>query len=164
MTQNLSILRRYAEEFDIHADSLILCGGTGLGKTHLSTSVARGVIDRGYDVCYVTAIQLFSDFEAMRFGQGLSESGTDPARYTDCDLLILDDLGTEVTNQFTNSCLYLVVNNRINRNLPTIINTNLSHKEMQARYTDRVASRIFGEYKPLFFVGTDIRRQRLNEK
>ena len=162
MKQNFELLRRYAEEFDASADSLIFFGATGLGKTHLSTSIARRVIDRGFDVYYTGAIQMFADFEAVRFGN--TEGAADPSRYTDCDLLILDDLGTEVTNQFTNSCLYLVINNRINLGKPTIINTNLTGKEIQTRYTDRIASRILGDFKPFLFAGVDIRRQKLSEK
>ena len=77
-----------------------------------------------------------------------------------CDLLILDDLGTEVSNQFTNSCLYMVLNNRINLKRPTIINTNLSGKELKARYSDRIASRMLCEFKPFIFVGQDIRYRK----
>ena len=161
MKKNLEILSTYAENFDKGADSLILCGATGLGKTHLSTAVARRVIDRGFDVYYTGAIAMFADFEHARFGTGLGEQMADPARYVDCDLLILDDLGTEVTNQFTNSCLYTVLDQRINLRRPTIINTNLTGKEIKARYTDRIASRILGGFKPLLFVGTDVRRQKL---
>ena len=161
MRQNLLILEQYAEQFDLQAENLILCGATGLGKTHLSTSVARRVIERGFDVYYTCAISMFSDFETVRFGSGLGDATADLSRYTDCELLIIDDLGTEVTNQFTNSCLYLVINNRINLHRPTILNTNLTGKEIKARYTDRIASRILGDFKPLVFFGTDIRRQKL---
>ena len=164
MQSNLKLLREYAERFHPHADSLILCGATGLGKTHLSTAIARRVIERGFDVYYTGAIQMVSDFEHARFGTGTGEQAADPARYTDCDLLILDDLGTEVTNQFTNSCLYMILNNRINLRRPTIINTNLTGKEIKVRYTDRIASRILGDFKPFLFAGTDIRRQKLSQK
>lgn len=165
MQQNYDILKAYADGFSMTSDHLILCGATGLGKTHLSTAVARRVIERGYDVYYATALQMFSDFERTRFGTGL-DVGTmaDTTRYTDCDLLILDDLGTEVTNQFTNSCLYLVLNERINLHRPTVISTNLTGKEIKARYTDRIASRILGDFKPLLFVGTDVRRVKLSRK
>ncbi len=165
MARNLALLRDYAENFSTKSDSLILCGATGLGKTHLSTSVARRVIERGFDVYYTTALQMFGDFEHARFGTEMGmESVVSLDRYTSCELLILDDLGTEVSNQFTNSCLYLVINERINKGLPTIISTNLSGKEIKARYTDRIASRILGDFKPFLFTGTDIRRLKLNEK
>jgi DNA replication protein DnaC len=162
MARNLALMQQYAESFAENEDNLILCGATGLGKTHLSTAVARRVIERGFDVYYTTALQMFSDFEHARFGTGTGAAPSVPiTRYTECDLLILDDLGTEVSNQFTNSCLYLVLNNRINLRRPTIISTNLSGREIKARYTDRIASRILGDFKPLIFIGTDIRRQKL---
>lgn len=164
MQYNLDYLRAWAEGFDVHSDSLVLCGATGLGKTHLSTSVARRVIERGFDVYYTTAIGMVSDFEHARFGNGTERPAADTTRYVDCDLLILDDLGTEVSNQFTNACIYTVLNDRINLKRPTIINTNLTGKEMQAKYADRIASRIMGEFKPLLFVGTDVRRRKLAQK
>lgn len=164
MQRNFEMLRDYAENFSTGADNLILCGATGLGKTHLSTSVARRVIERGFDVYYASALQMFSDFENTRFGTGFADApSVDVSRYSECDLLILDDLGTEVANQFTNSCLYLVLNNRINLRRPTVISTNLTGKEIKERYTDRIASRILGDFKPLLFVGTDVRRQKLSK-
>jgi len=127
--------------------------------------VARRVIERGFDVYYTTALQMFADFEHARFGTDMGMQTTvSLERYTSCELLILDDLGTEVTNQFTNSCLYLVINERINKHLPTIINTNLTGKEIKQRYTDRIASRILGDFRPFLFAGTDIRRLKLSEK
>ena len=165
MGRNLALLREYAEKFSTQSDSLIFCGPTGLGKTHLSTALARRVIERGFDVYYTTALQMFADFEHARFGTELGvESVVSLDRYTSCELLILDDLGTEVSNQFTNSCLYMVLNERINKGLPTVISTNLTGKEIKARYTDRIASRILGDFRPLLFAGTDIRRLKLTEK
>lgn len=165
MGRNLALLREYAEKFSTKSDSLIFCGQTGLGKTHLSTALARRVIERGFDVYYTTALQMFADFEHARFGTDMGmESVVSLDRYTSCELLILDDLGTEVSNQFTNSCLYMVLNERINKGLPTVISTNLTGKEIKQRYTDRIASRILGDFKPLLFVGTDIRRLKLNQK
>ena len=164
MQRNFDLMRDYAEQFSTASDNLLLVGATGLGKTHLSTSVARRVIDRGFDVYYASALQMFSDFEHTRFGTGVADApSVDVSRYSECELLILDDLGTEVANQFTNSCLYLVLNNRINLHRPTIISTNLSSKEIKERYTDRIASRILGDFKPLLFVGTDVRRQKLTK-
>ena len=164
MRKVLEFTQKYAETFDpATSQNLLLTGGTGLGKTHLSTAVARRVIDRGYDVCYAGAVALISDFERQRFGQGMTEEGAaDTDRYLTCDLLIIDDLGTEISNQFTAACLYTVINERINRRLPTMVNTNLKGKELQARYADRIFSRLVGEFTPLVFEGTDVRRQKLS--
>ena len=159
---NFESLRAYAEKFDKDTKtSWLLLGATGLGKTHLSTSVAKVVIERGYDVVYESAQGMISDFEAVRFGRDY-ESRRDE-RYAECDLLIIDDLGTEVSNQFTVSCIYNVLTERINKKLPTIINTNLSQSEIRERYADRITSRLFGEYRPLLFSGVDIRRQKIGK-
>ncbi len=97
----------------------------------------------------------------VRIGAGQSGAALD--RYADCDLLIIDDLGTEVVNQFTVSVLYHLINTRLNRGLSTMINTNLSQKELRERYWDRITSRIFGEYQILLFSGTDVRMQKLKQ-
>lgn len=156
-------LRRYAENFTpAKAQSIALFGGTGLGKTHLETAVAKVVIERGYDVVYTGAIGMFSDFERARFGNASGqENGEKVDRYYSCDLLIIDDLGSELTNQFTVSCLYDVVNSRINRGLPTLISTNLRQDEMRGRYWDRITSRIFGEFVTFMLTGTDVRAKKL---
>ena len=154
-----SSLRSFAENFSADTyKNFLLIGGTGLGKTHLSTAVAKAVIERGFDVLYVSAIDMFADFEQKQFGNG--EDNT--RRYFDCDLLIIDDLGTELTNQFTVSCLYNVINSRINAARSTFINTNLSKKEIETKYAERITSRIFGEYYPLVFTGVDVRKQKKN--
>jgi DNA replication protein DnaC len=153
-----SSLRSFAENFSADTyKNFLLIGGTGLGKTHLSTAVAKAVIERGFDVLYVSAIDMFADFEQKQFGNG--EDNT--RRYFDCDLLIIDDLGTELTNQFTVSCLYNVINSRINSAKSTFINTNLSRKEIETKYAERITSRLFGEYYPLVFSGVDIRKQKM---
>ena len=153
-----SSLRSFAESFSADTyKNFLLVGGTGLGKTHLSTAVAKTVIERGFDVLYVSAIDMFADFEQKQFGNG--EDNT--RRYFDCDLLIIDDLGTELTNQFTVSCLYNVINSRINAARSTFISTNLSKKEIEAKYAERITSRLFGEYYPLVFTGVDIRKQKV---
>jgi len=160
------ICRSYAADFDgKKASNLLLMGKTGLGKTHLSTSIAKVIIERGFDVVYETAQNFVSDFEFERFNRDYgdtSESRT--ARYFECDLLILDDLGTEVSNQFTISCIYNIINTRINSRKSMIINTNLTHEELQKRYADRITSRIFGEFELLYFIGTDIRQQKLMKR
>ena len=169
MRSNFENVKHYAEAFAIKPDapqpeSLLFLGGTGLGKTHLSTAVARCVIERGYDVYYNSAVGMISDFEFRRFGNGVAQSdGDNTARYTECDLLIIDDLGTEVVNQFTLSCLYHVLNTRLNLGKPTLISTNLTSAELRKTYSDRITSRLMGEFTLVPFYGTDIRKQKLQK-
>ena len=163
MEQILGVMKRYAETFEAgKSGNLVLFGGTGLGKTHLSSAVARGVIERGCDVFYVSAVSMLSDFERERFGNSAGgETGSDTSRYFTCDLLIIDDLGTEVHNQFTTSVLYNVINTRLNKKLSTVINTNLTQDDFRKHYWDRITSRVLGEYTVLPFLGTDVRAQKL---
>ncbi len=156
-----SSLRTFAQSFSADTyRNFLLIGGTGLGKTHLSTAVAKTVIERGFDVLYVSAIDMFADFEKKQFGGGDGDVDN-TRRYFECDLLIIDDLGTELTNQFTVSCLYNVINSRINTARSTFINTNLSKKDIESKYAERITSRLFGEYYPLVFTGVDIRKQKM---
>lgn len=158
--RNLLALRNFADNFsDKENGSLILLGPTGLGKTHLSSSVAMAVIEKGFDVVYTTAAGLFSVFEKQRFGDGHAGDGTDSG-FFDTDLLIIDDLGTEISNQFTLSCLYNVINSRLISGKSTIISTNLTPDELRSRYADRITSRLFGEFRPLLFTGKDVRAQK----
>ncbi len=162
MKQNFEKAKKFALEFGGESSgNLLMLGGTGLGKTHLSTAIAKVVLDRGFDVLYVTAMDMISDFEMERFGSGYSSAQADIEKYFECDLLILDDLGTEVSNQFTVSTIYNIVNTRLSKNLSTVISTNLASKELRERYWDRITSRLFGEYTPLVFEGTDVRLQKL---
>ena len=163
MAHNLRIMKSYAADFSgDRMRNLLLMGSTGLGKTHLSSAVAREVIDRGFDVQYVTAVGMLADFEYQRFGNSITgDEGENVSRYYDCDLLIVDDLGTEVINQFTLSCIYNVINIRLTKKKSTIISTNLMQRELLDKYWDRVTSRLFGEYLPLVFAGTDVRRVRI---
>lgn len=154
-------LKKYADGFSSDTyKNFIFMGGTGLGKTHLSTSVAARVIERGFDVLYVSACGMIADFEAKRFGTG----EVDLSRYYDAELLIIDDFGTEMTNNFTVSCMYEVINSRMISTKSTIISTNLGKNEINSRYGDRIASRLFGEYRPIIFGGKDIRVQKINKK
>ncbi len=166
MRQNANRLWEFARTFvPDHSDSFLFIGATGLGKTHLSSAVAKVIIEKGAYVVYESAIKLFGDFEARRFGGNgyNAESGDDVERYTECDLLIIDDLGCEISNQFTLSCLYNIINTRIMMHKSTIINTNLPQNELRKRYSDRIISRIFGEYIPLYFRGLDIREQKIRQ-
>ena len=165
MKKNRDFLLRYADTFDAKSSqSILLMGGTGLGKTHLSSALARKVIEKGNDVFYTGAIDLFSQFEIQRFKSYSNEPNEFIERYFECDLLIIDDLGTEMVNQFSVSTLYNLLNDRLSRRKPTIISTNLSTDEIQKKYTDRITSRMLGEYQVLFFVGTDVRAQKLMKK
>ena len=166
MKRIFEIVRAYADGFEVgKSGSMVFFGGTGLGKTHLSTAVARAVIDKGCDVFYTTAVGCLGDFEYQRFGNSTSgEVGNDTSRYFECDLLIIDDMGTEVNNQFTTSVMYNVINTRLGRGLSTIISTNLSQDEFRKRYWDRITSRVLGEYTVLPFTGVDIRAQKLSKK
>lgn len=166
MQYNYDTCLRYADSFGkapASAVSMLFIGDTGLGKTHLSTAIAGKIIEQGFDVRYETAQNLISVFSRERFGRGYGDAYTDDAseRYFGCDLLIIDDFGTEENNQFSVSVFYNLINTRINRGLPIIINTNLREKEIRARYADRITSRLFGEFMVLAFPGRDIRMQSL---
>lgn len=150
--------KSFADNFGKRGDNLLLIGNTGTGKTHISTAIAKEIITRGFDVLYDSAQNIISDFETDKFKSGYSAQYEPKAeKYLECDLLIIDDLGAEFTNQFTVSCLYNLINTRKNRGLSTIISTNLSAEELTAKYEGRISSRIIGEYTVLPFLGRDHR-------
>lgn len=164
MERVFATVRNYAETFrEAGGRNLLFIGMTGLGKTHLSSACAKAVIDRGFDVVYESAQNIFSDFEYERFNRGYNTDARNEktARYFETDLLIIDDLGTEVTNQFTTACLYNIVNTRMCAGKGMIINTNLKKEELVAKYQDRITSRLFGEFEICLFMGKDIRSQKL---
>ncbi len=149
----------FAHGFGKRAQNLLLFGAPGLGKTHLSAAIAREVSGRGFSVVYDTASHVFERFETQKFGREEGdEVSSDVERILNCDLLILDDLGTEMTTAFVQSALYQIVNTRLMEKRSTIINTNLSPEKLAQRYTPQIASRIEGEYQLLPFVGEDIRK------
>lgn len=156
--------RRYAKEFHGKGSgSMIFMGGTGLGKTHMSVAVAKAVVEAGYSVYYRTAEELFADFRAERFRRFDDSSPVRTDRYAECELLVIDDLGTETSGRDVTSFLYSLLNMRINSGMPTLISTNLSHKDMISVYDERIASRLLGEFLPYRFTGTDVRMQKLKE-
>lgn len=156
MRQNFAKIRSYAENFSKSSDSLLLMGGTGLGKTHLSSALAKVVIDRGFDVLYTSVLNMIAEFEKAKF-RGEQD---DTDRYFSAELLIVDDLGTELGGSFTESCLYNVIDTRICKGLPTVISTNLTAAQLSERYTGRLFSRLLGVYKPLLFCGRDVRFEK----
>jgi DNA replication protein DnaC len=159
MEQNYQACVRFAEEFAPGNGNLLLSGTPGLGKTFLSACIAREVSDGGFSVVYDTAIHIFDRFENQKFGRETGEdvsAGID--RIRNCDLLILDDLGTEMATAFIVSVLYEIVNTRLMTEKSTIINTNLSPDEIGARYSPQILSRLQGNYETLVFFGDDIRQ------
>lgn len=148
--------RRYAQNFSTDAKNLFFVGGTGLGKTHLSLAIANVVINRGYSVCYGTAQNICDDLQSEQFGRG-DDAYYSKRQVLDCDLLILDDLGTEISNQYSLATLYNIINTRILSKKPTVISTNFSLKKLEQRYDQRITSRINGEYITFNIFGNDIR-------
>ncbi len=156
MERNFRTCRTYASTFSMSSGSLLFNGGTGLGKTFLSACIARTVADRSYSVVYETASHLFSKLERAKFS-GDEEARRETEKYTACDLLIVDDLGTEMPGQFVTAALYSLVNDRLLGAKPMVISTNLNVEELGRRYSPQIASRLHGSFTRLTFVGEDIR-------
>ncbi len=154
----------YAQKFGcFNFDNLLFTGGPGLGKTFLSACIARTVSENGFSVVYDTAVNIFTRFEEQKFARDREEgqqARDETRRYLNCDLLILDDLGSELTTPFVQSALYTLVNSRLVSGRRTVISTNLSMEELGRRYSLQVASRLDGEYHALRFYGEDIRALR----
>ena len=143
--------------------NLFFHGGTGLGKTFLSAAIAREVSEGGYSVVYDTAGDIFARFEEQKFSRDADDvqRARDLTRkYLNCDLLIIDDLGSELTTPFVQSALYQLVNTRLAEGRFTIISSNFSIDDLRRRYTPQILSRLEGEYEPLPFFGQDIRMLR----
>jgi DNA replication protein DnaC len=155
---------KYSETFSLRSPSLLLSGGPGLGKTHLSVSIARAVIEKGFDVFYASFQILLTHLESYRFGNRDNDYLDCLSTPLNCELLLLDDLGSEFTSPFGTSVLYQIVNNRLLKGLPTIINTNLNHNELIRRYSERVGSRLLGHYEMVLFAGEDVRLQKMFPK
>ena len=156
MEKTFQTCRRYAQFFTEKSGNLLLSGDTGLGKTFLSACIARTVADRGYSVVYESAGHVFTNMERAKFAN--DETAREACRrYTECDLLIIDDLGTEMPGQFTTSALYSLINDRLLLAKPMIVSTNLTVDDMLKRYSPQIASRLRGSFERLAFVGEDIR-------
>lgn len=163
MKMTLDVARDYAEQFGAQSGNLLLQGGTGLGKTFLSGCIARVVSAKGCSVVYETAQEAFAAFEEQKFSRDAETyaAATEKVkRILNCELLILDDLGTELTTSFTQSALYNILNSRLTAHRKTVISTNLTDEELAARYLPQIISRINGEYITLPFMGEDIRAIR----
>ncbi len=161
MEKVIRVCEGFARQFpDYPLKNLLLSGSPGLGKTFLSGCIAREVSSRGFSVVYDTAARLFAAFEARRFTRDQEEgrqARDDTRRYLNCDLLILDDLGSEFTSPLAQATLYEVVDRRLVDDRRTVISTNLSGEQIAQRYTPQTASRLRGLYRELTFYGDDIR-------
>jgi len=160
MSKTLSECKKYADNFTLDSESLLLYGKPGLGKTHLSIAIACAAIDKGFDVLYLPFHSLISNLEAARFGKGSEDYKLLLEPVAQSELLLLDDLGTEFSTAFSASVLYDIINIRQLRSLPTIISTNLTTKELSSRYGERIYSRLGGCYHVIPFSGDDIRLQK----
>ena len=156
MERNFRTCKNYALHFSKESGNLLFVGGTGLGKTFLSACIARAVADRGYSVAYETASRLFTKLEQARFNSS-EETRREADKLMQCDLLIIDDLGTELPGQFVTAALYSLMNDRILAGNPMVISTNLNVDEAARRYSPQIASRLHGNFTRLTFVGEDIR-------
>ena len=160
MTMVLGACRKFADNFPAVSANLLFQGGTGLGKTYLSACIARVVAAKGYSVCYDSAAAALEAFEVQKFSRDPETSEAANARVRrmlDCDLMILDDLGTEMISSISTSALYTLLNTRLVNGNKIIISTNCSDEELQKKYTPQIYSRIKGEFLRLPFVGRDIR-------
>ena len=155
--------RKYADKFGKNSPSLLLTGRTGLGKTHLSLAIASEVINKGFAVIYGSAQSIISKLERERF-QNYGENGESEKHFINCDLLIIDDLGTEFLSSFSVAAIYNIINSRIMMNKSTIISTNLTMRELEKNYTERLVSRMIGNNIRLEFLGEDIRQKKLKEQ
>ncbi len=152
----LNICLDFAESFDgVSGENLLFVGGTGLGKTHLSGAIAHKVLEKGFSVAYDSAQSILASFERDRFSQSEKKASD---KYFDADLLIIDDLGTEIKGPSSMSYFYTLVNTRLVSSKSTVISTNLDFSSLNRQYEDRFISRLLGEYQVCLFKGEDIRK------
>lgn len=156
MEKTYDMCVQYANSFSPLSGNLLFSGDTGLGKTFLSACIAKTVAGKGYSVVYESAPHLFAKLEKAKF-QSDEAAQQEADKYIQCDLLIIDDLGTEMPGVFTTTALYMLINDRILRQKATIISTNLLGDNLDSRYNAQIASRLRGDFRRVAFVGEDIR-------
>ena len=160
MQKVVAICKNYIKHFHKNHDNLLLLGNTGVGKTFLANCIAKELLDRGNTVIYLTAFRLFDILEKHKFSKDEDSAYTASNQFDyilDCDLLIIDDLGTELNNSFTNSQLYLIINERLLHQKSTVISTNLSLPNINSTYGERIFSRIVSSFSVQRIIGEDIR-------
>ncbi|NLO08853.1 MAG: ATP-binding protein [Clostridiales bacterium] len=160
MQKIVATCKSFIRHFDKKHENLLFLGNTGVGKTFLANCIAKELLDRGYTVIYLTAFRLFDILEKYKFGKEAENTLAAANQFEyilDCDMLIIDDLGTELSNSFTTSQLYLIINERLLRQKSTLISTNLSLDNLNTNYSERIYSRIISNYCIRRIVGEDIR-------
>lgn len=160
MSRILDYCKNYAENFNRESKNLLMIGGTGLGKTHLSLAIANVVIRKGFSVIYITSSDLVAKYQQLHFQYNYSAEEELNDTLLKADLLIIDDLGTEFNTMYSSSALYNIFNSRLQRGLPVIINTNVPLSELEPIYSQRFISRIMGYCDKLDFLGSDIRQRK----
>ncbi len=153
----LDMCINYAESFSSKSDMMFFIGGTGLGKTFLSSAIAKRVMERGFSVAYDSLSNFLRKIEQEHYGRS---EGDTVNMLLSADLVILDDIGSEFRSGFNDAQIYDIINSRINYRLPTIVSTNLSYKELNSRYNERIVSRLLGMFIPVEFRGRDIRLKK----
>ncbi|QZY55140.1 ATP-binding protein [Crassaminicella profunda] len=162
MQNILAVCEGFVFNFDTKSnENLLFYGTTGLGKTFLCNCIAKALLDKGKIVVYQTAFRILEILENHKFKKQKNKTlETSYQLLFDSDLLIIDDLGTELTNAFTNTEIFNIINSRLIQNKKIIISTNLSPLEIANTYSDRVFSRIFGSFTSLNFYGKDLRWEK----
>lgn len=156
MKQLRDDLLNWVKNFDTHHGNLIFMGSPGVGKTFLTNCVAKALMDSYHSVVYLTSTDLFDSFSRSNFQDDAEQRDMSDA-VMNCDLLIIDDLGTELTNSFTTSKLFYVINQRLVFRKSVIISTNLTFKGLRDSYSDRIVSRIMSDYEIIPLYGRDQR-------
>lgn len=165
--ENIFEILTYCEDYvhnfnPIQSNNILFYGSTGLGKTYMCNCIAKDLLDKGYLVIYQTSFRILEILEDYKFRRD-SEGKISEENYKnlfDCDLLIIDDLGTELTNTFTSSELFNIVNTRLTAGKSIIISTNLTPSQIGETYTQRTLSRILDQFKIFDFFGSDLRWER----
>lgn len=161
MENNLEICKDFADKKEYQqGKNLFLSGSPGLGKTFLCSCIAQALLEQEVSVLYQTAYRLFSVLEDARFKKDETSQALSDQFY-DIPVLIIDDLGTEFVTSYTSAALFDLINSRVQNKKSTIISTNLGLAQIKEQYSDRVQSRIFGDYQILQFFGNDIRKQKI---